>query len=136
MNERRRFSPPIAGGSSLLVIFAVLCLTIFALLSLSTVQAGGRLGDASSRAVVGYYEADAEAEAVLAELRSGRIPEGVKAEGTVYSYSCSISDTRTLEVEVNVVGDDYTVLRWQAVSVADWQPDLSIKVWDGESQEQ
>ena len=28
MNNERKFSPPIVGGSSLLVIFAVLCLTI------------------------------------------------------------------------------------------------------------
>lgn len=41
MNERQRFSPPAVGGSSLLVIFAVLCLTVFAMLSLSTVQANG-----------------------------------------------------------------------------------------------
>lgn len=30
---------PVIGGSSLLVIFAVLCLTVFALLGLSTAQA-------------------------------------------------------------------------------------------------
>ena len=55
--ERRtkeRFSPPALGGSSLLVVFAVLCLTVFALLSLSTVRADGRLGDAAADAVAGY----------------------------------------------------------------------------------
>ena len=51
MNERQRFSPPAVGGSSLLVIFAVLCLTVFAMLALSTVQANGRLSDASAEAV-------------------------------------------------------------------------------------
>ena len=38
MTERKRetFSPPAVGGISLLVAFAVLCLTVFALLSLTT----------------------------------------------------------------------------------------------------
>lgn len=58
MSERRRFSPPTVGGSSLLVIFAVLCLTVFALLSLSTVQADGRLSQTSAEAAQAYYAAD------------------------------------------------------------------------------
>lgn len=50
MNKEDRFSPPAVGGISLLVAFAVLCLTVFALLSLSTVQAQKRLSDASHKA--------------------------------------------------------------------------------------
>ena len=56
--DEKRFSAPIVGGSSLLVIFAVLCLTVFALLGLSTVQAGGRLSEASAEAVSAYYAGD------------------------------------------------------------------------------
>ena len=43
------------GISSVLVIFAVLCLTVFAVLSVSTVQAQLRLADSTRRAVTGYY---------------------------------------------------------------------------------
>ena len=39
MDEERRSVPPAPGASALLVIFAVLCLTVLAMLSLSTVQA-------------------------------------------------------------------------------------------------
>ena len=131
MADKRRFSPPVVGGSSLLVIFAVLCLTVFALLSLSTVQADGRLGDAAALAVSNYYQADCEAEEILAQLRQGRIPDGVAKTDNVYSYSCPISDTQCLEVEVQIAGTDYDILRWQAVSTADWQPDDSLPVWDG-----
>lgn len=66
MSERRRFSPPTVGGSSLLVIFAVLCLTVFALLSLSTVQADGRLSQTSAEAAPGLLRGRLRAEAVLA----------------------------------------------------------------------
>ena len=76
MNKEDRFSPPAVGGISLLVAFAVLCLTVFALLSLSTVQAQKRLSDASLKAVGEYYAADSEALRILALLRSGEaVPE-------------------------------------------------------------
>ena len=52
--EKERFSTPAAGGTSLLVVFAVLCLTVFALLSLATVQADERLAMASAQAVKDY----------------------------------------------------------------------------------
>lgn len=133
MADRSRTSPPMVGASSLLVVFAVLCLTVFALLSLSAVQAGGRLGDTAAQAVTSYYRADAQAEAILAQLRQGRLPDGVNAEGTSYSYSCPISQTQNLNVTVTLDGADYTIQRWQVVSTADWQPDDGILVWDGQT---
>lgn len=131
MAEKRRFSFPAVGGSSLLVIFAVLALTIFALLSLSTVQADGRLGEQSVRAVAGYYEADCQAEEILARLRQGERPEGVELRGGIYCYSCPISPTQALEVEVRLDGTGYIIERWQVVSTVQWQPEDSLSVWDG-----
>ncbi len=132
MREKREFSIPVVGLSSLLVIFAVLCLTVFALLSLSAVQADKRLSENSAAAVMGYYAADCAAEEILAQLRAGQKVEGVREENGVYSYECPISDTQTLAVSVTVEGEAYSVLRWQAVSVADWHADDSLPVWDGE----
>ncbi len=131
MDERTRGPVPAAGGSALLVIFAVLCLTVFALLGLATVQADVRLADASAQAVSDYYAADREAEAILAGLRAGRVPAQVQVRGDTYLYTCPISDGQALEVEVRVDGTDYTVLRWQAVSTADWEADEQLDVWDG-----
>lgn len=136
--EKRRFSPPMVGGSSLLVIFAILCLTIFALLSLSTVQADERLDKAAVGAVSNYYAADREAETILAKLRGGNVPEGVEISNgdfTTASYTCRISDTEDLVVVVEFrggLGDDYTILRWQAVSTVEWMPDEDIDLWDGD----
>jgi hypothetical protein len=121
------------GGSSLLVIFAVLCLTVFALLGLSTVQADGRLSDTSAQAVADYYEADTQAETILAQLRGGQIPEGVTVTGNHYAYACPISQTQCLEVELEGDPDGgFTILRWQAVSTTDWTPEDGIEVWNGE----
>lgn len=137
--EKRRFTPPVVGGSSLLVIFAILCLTIFALLSLSTVEADLRLDDAALKAVSGYYEADCEAEEILARLRVRDVPDGVKLSetegGVLAEYACAISETQELRVSVlfaDGLGDKYEVVRWQAVSTAEWAPDGGLDVWDGE----
>lgn len=130
--KRERFSPPAVGGISLLVVFAVLCLTVFALLSLTTVRADSRLADASAQAVSGYYAADRQAQEILARLRMGELPEGVDAVGDTYSYTCPISDTQELQVEVELRLDgSYTVLRWQAAAVGEWTIDEGLNIWDG-----
>ena len=124
-------APPAVGGSSLLVIFAVLCLTIFALLSLSTVQADGRMAAASYKAVQDFYEADAEAERILAKLRQGDLPDNVTREGNLYRYTCQVSELQALEVEIEITEAFYRVLRWQMVSTTQWEADDSMNVWDG-----
>jgi len=119
------------GISSLLVIFAVLCLAVFALLSVSTVQAQKRLADSSREAVTGYYRADCEAEEILASLRGGELPEGVTQNGDVFTYACRISDTQVLAVSVKLRENQYTILQWQAVSTADWETEDKLPVWGG-----
>ena len=59
-------------------IFAVLSLTVFALLVLATVKADSRMSAESTNAIKAYYEADLEAEQILGELRTGKEVEGVK----------------------------------------------------------
>lgn len=127
-NSRQQF--PLIGGSSLLVIFAVLCLTVFALLGLSTVQADKRLADISAQAVTDYYAADSEAEEILAQLRAGKTVPAVTKNGGIYSYSCTISPAQRLEVEIR--DGDFEVLRWQAVSTVNWNADESLELWNGD----
>lgn len=120
---------PMIGGSSLLIIFAVLCLTVFALLGFSTVQADKRLSDVSIQAVADYYAADTRAEEILARLRAGEMPGEVTKTDDIYSYHCPISPTQSLFVEVR--DGDWKVLRWQAVSTVSWQADESLDLWNG-----
>ena len=51
MRDRKNAAPAIVGGSSLIMVFAVLCLTVFTLLTLSTVQADRRLSEVTAEAV-------------------------------------------------------------------------------------
>lgn len=132
MNEKRSTAFPPVGVSSLLVIFAVLCLTVFALLSLSTVRADRALSEKAAAAVEGYYQADCAAEQTLALLRAGERPEGVSEVNGVCCYVHPISETQTLVVEVKVDGTDYDILRWQAVSTVEWKAGDQLPVWNGE----
>ena len=130
--QRDHFSPPAVGGISLLVVFAVLCLTVFALLSLSTVRADQRLGEASAKAVKAYYAADSQAQEILARLRAGGVPLDVTIDGGIYSYAVPISENQELQVELRVEGTTYTVLKWQAVSLGDWEEvEGELDLWDG-----
>lgn len=140
MTEKRQetFSPPAVGGVSLLVAFAVLCLTVFALLSLTTVQADARLAEASARAVEEYYAADCAAQEILARLRNGETPAEAESHsydswhrGTRYTYAVPISDSQELQVEVLLDGEDYEILRWQAQYTGEWETVEGLDLWDG-----
>lgn len=136
MRKQETFSPPAVGGSSLLVIFAVLCLTVFALLSLSSVQAERRLADAAVQSVTDYYEADLLAEQVFARLRIGEQVDGVQEKNGIYDYKISISNRQVLTVRLQKLGDRWNVLQWQAVTV-EGEPDDTLDVWKGtESKEE
>lgn len=131
--EKKRL--PLTGGSSLLVIFSVLCLTVFAMLSLSTVKADLRIADASVQAVEEYYAADFEAERILGLLRAGQIPEGVKQEGSLYAYLCPVSETQALSVVVHVNKEEYQIQQWKVVTTTEWSPQEYLDLWIPESEE-
>ena len=130
MEKRDQFAPPAVGGSSLLVIFAVLCLTVFALLSLNSVQAEQRQADAASNAVRDYYDADLQAQEIYARLRSGEAVEEVREENGIYAYEIPISQRQILSVRLERCEDVWNVLQWEAVPLES-ELDESLDVWKG-----
>lgn len=124
--------PTGVGICSLLVIFAVLCLSVFGMMSLSEAQTQKNLGDKAQQYIQAYYGADCQAQEILAKLRLGEIPQGVDGENGDYSYCCEISETQVLWVQVTVKDEGYQIRRWQVVSAAQWQPEEKLPVWNGE----
>lgn len=129
------FAPPAVGGASLLVVFAVLCLTVFALLSLTTVRADDRLSQASAKAVSDYYNADCEAQRIIARIKSGEIPDGVKNEENIYEFECPVSDTKVLTVRMRLENGTAEILRCSQEAAGEWNTDDSLHVWDGSEME-
>ena len=128
--KHHRISAPAIGGSSLLVIFALLALTVFALLSLSTVQAEKRMADAAARSVTDYYAADLEAERIFARLRAGETVDSVAVQGNNYSYACAISEHQILKVQLEKKEDTWYVCRWQVIASPEPISE-TLPVWDG-----
>ena len=121
---------PAIGGTSLLVIFAVLCLSVFSLLSLRTVLAEKQASDAAARAIDAYYQADLEAQTIFARLRAGEAVSSVTVAGDRYHFACPISQQQTLEVALQKQGTDWAILQWQAVAHTE-APDQTLPVWGG-----
>ena len=104
-----------AGGAIIIIIFVVLCLTIFGLLSFTTSFADKKLADRNLESVSQYYRADAIAEEALAKiydsvytkilLTSG--PENFFGEDLVQSAIDGISDIFGETVEFMYVYDTY-----------------------------
>ena len=129
MKRNASFSP--LGIASLVVIFAVLTLVVFAALSLSTAKAGLSLSSSAAEAVSASAEAEYSAQFILAQLRAGAVPDGVTGAGDVYSYSCPVNGSSAICVEVRVSGSDYELIRWQTVSLSASQDGDIIPVWQG-----
>ena len=102
--SKKRKGITLTGGSSLLVIFAVLCLTVFALLTLSTVKADLRLADAAVHSVMEYYSADCAAEEILA----------IAGKAGETDYSLTLTD---MPVAVRFPVIQYDVLTLEVVCV-------------------
>lgn len=130
MKRSKEMAPPLLGGSSLLTVFALLCMSILALLCLSTAQAEKRLSDASAQAVRDYYRADLEARRIFARLRAGEQVSGVEEENGCVMYTCEISENQTLAVTLEKRGDSWKILRWQTV-VRELPSGSELGVWDG-----
>jgi len=96
MNNKPSFH--ITGASSLIVIFAVLCLCVFSLITLSTSLAEKRINDASVKAISDYYIADSKAEETISQIRSGNIPQNVYSDGDNYYFEVSVCENQRLEV--------------------------------------
>lgn len=130
--KHEKFDLPAVGGNSLLVIFAVLCMTVFALLSLHTAQAEKRVSDAAAQAVTQYYAAEAQAQEIYARLKNGETVSGVERDGNHLFYTCPISTHQVLAVELEEDNGTLTLLRWQVVAGAEIE-NGALPVWDGQN---
>ena len=134
------------GSSSLLIIFLILCLATFAILSLSSAKSDYTSSQRLAQHKTEYYEASAEAETVLAEidnaLASGipasDIPENVngiliETDGHKISYEVPMSEKQAIHVVLRLTDpakheNYYEVEAWQVISTSTWESSQSIEL--------
>ncbi len=136
------------GSASVVVIFAVVCLTVFSVLSLSTASAEKKLVEKSAQSVSDYYSADLLCAETASDLKKATLiaqhEEAIfltaKAMGVdttykngifYFSYAKPIDENQELRVTLSIKDDKMTVLQWQVFSVGSWIPSDSVDVWDG-----
>ena len=131
------------GSASIMLVFAVLCLTIFSLITYVVAENDRALVDARVSLVTGYYGADYAAESIIANILAAEtIPEQIEgidirhgwdedrgAETTYFSHP--INDTKSLFVNLVITGNSYEILSWKMYDTDEWEYDGSINLWTG-----
>lgn len=122
------------GVTSFVLIFVLLALMTFAVLSLTSAQADLRLSEKSAERTTAWYEAENAANDILTDLlRAAREgPEALAetaadrgvalgADGAAV-YEVPLDQDQVLAVEAVLAADgtDWEIRRWQAVSEYDW----------------
>ena len=127
-----RKSGGVSGAVSLVMIFCILCLVIFSVLTLATADREARLSEMTARSAAEYYQADHDAPVIVAALRSGAAP-GVDIEwdGDTASFLLPIGEALGLDVAVAVHDGTCEILRWQTVYTGSWEPDEYLDLWGG-----
>lgn len=157
----KRTAPISVGGSSILVVFILLCLTTFATLSLASANADKKLTDKAALAVTQYYDADSRAEEILSvvdgclfhamtgaedkaaylsaiESLISNIDTPVALDGDLISYSVLVNDDQRLEVTLKVLypadtGGLFERVEWKVVNIGEWSPeDEGFVLWGGD----
>ena len=127
------------GGASIIMLFSVLCLTVFAVLSLVSANSQSRLAGKVADTVSAYYEADLRACEIIDEIKSGNFDHAKPQPGSVgaplYAYSVEIDAVQCLDVVVAVSDDEAKVMTWKVRSTAPWVPEDSHESWDGSIEE-
>ena len=144
------------GYISIMLIFTVICLTIFAVLSFQAAYSNNQLSGRSEEFTQQYYAADAAAKKTLAELDRiaaeaqnefsfedsfseaaseldgislTLVPEGVRAD-----YTAEINERQKLSVSVvffrNTAEERYRIINWKNTS-EEISADDHQNVWDG-----
>jgi len=132
------------GSASIVLIFVVVCLTIFTVVSFVTASTEEALINTELQLVREYYEADALAEQILAEIlsTSGEIPESIRgieiyahwdwdSLAEIVAFVCPVSDVMDLYVVVAIRDDSYEILVWRMYRAGEWEADDTLNVWQG-----
>lgn len=124
----------VSGAVSLVMIFCVLCLAVFAVLTLATADREAKLAEMTARSAADYYEADRRAVEIAAALQKGGEPADVAVvwSGDVASFTVPIGEDQALDTAVRVqAGGPCEIVRWRTSYTGEWEPEEYLNVWDG-----
>lgn len=126
----------VSGAVSLVMIFCVMCLAVFAVLTLASADREFKLCDMAAQNAADYYRADYNATAIVAALQKGSalpadLDVDVVWDGDTASFLLPVNDSLGLDVAVSIRGGKTRIIRWQTVYTGSWEPELFLNLWDG-----
>jgi len=121
----------ISGAVSLVMIFCVLCMAVFAALTMVTAQREHTLAVLTADRAQAYYEADRTAAETVAALERGERPQGVTLTGDTASFAVPAGGDTLLAVKVRLEDRGCTVEQWETVFAGEWEAAETIEVWGG-----
>ena len=131
------------GSASIVLVFAVVCLTIFTVMAYGSALMDERLIESEVRLIEAFYAADSLAEQVLAEvLTSEIVPDYIMGVeifsywdwdilAEIVSFVSPITDTREIYVSVAIYEDSYRILTWRVYETGEWEVYDRLNVWPG-----
>lgn len=122
MRERKEGISVGVGMSTFMMIFIVLCLTIFA--TLTYLQAKHNLEETNQiiEASQVYYDADYTATSIYKSLKTNYlnteflVENNITKQGNEYSYVVQMSDTRELQVTIVENEGKLKIEKWQEIA--------------------
>lgn len=146
MDSKKKFPISNIGTASLLMIFIVLCMVIFALLSFTEANRDYKYSQAMAQHNSQYYEASniayeqiAEIDNALADGRDFRIIDGVAVtkvfdpkHPNYYTFSVSMNESQAIQVVLDLTKKGSAQVKsFAEVQSGQWQGDTSLNVFDG-----
>ena len=142
------------GSPSLILIFIVMCLITFGMLSLSTAKSEHNLAERNASAVTEYYRADGEGEAFyqMVLIKAAKVREmsqdpqewkrllsqefGDAHEPDRGTVTVNIPMERSQALNIELVfppegKEDIQISKWKVIQTEDYEIDHSMPVWTG-----
>ena len=122
------------GSASIVMVFAVLCLTVFAVLSLLTARSELALAERAAGAVANFYAADTLAVELLDNLTAGTDPAAdpsyTSLDDGLVSYTVPIDDNQSLFVLL-ALDSGPRILEWRVYMSGEWMPENGLNLFMG-----
>lgn len=154
-NEKKNYPGVNIGSASMLVIFIILCLVTFAVLSVASANKDFAYSQKIAQRTENYYEASNKAEEILDEIDQileknylenkenclDSIPQELEnLEGIDFSafpeisYEIPMNENQALHISLSLripekEGDSlYTITSWQEISTEEWDGDTTLNL--------
>ena len=123
------------GSASIIMLFAVLCLTVLAALSLLSANSQYSLAERSAEVTRAYYAAEVKAAEMYDLIRNGDMTDVNSFEyndETLYSYTVDIDAFQAFSVLLSIDNGEIEIRSWKIVEAGNWTPDDFFDLWSGE----